>query len=152
MQLGFATELNVGSSLVPEMPYFHNKYIKELKEMQIHLNLNTDWGNSFSLRSYMFATWSPCLTHLLLVSHFVYLIQTHLSCWEKRQNSLEWDWGLGGYSGKQSWANVTCITVNSVSQKSQESICFRDFTSIIELPQKSQEKKNQFNFLFPTQK
>lgn len=43
MQLGFVAVFNTGSSLVPEMAYFHNKYTKELKKKsEIHLNLNTD--------------------------------------------------------------------------------------------------------------
>lgn len=46
----------------------------------IHWNLNIDWGNMFSLKVYVFSTWSS-LIHLLLVSLFVRLIQTHLSHW-----------------------------------------------------------------------
>lgn len=39
---------------------------------------------------------------------------------------------------------TSIITMNSVSLKSLESICFRHFTSIIGVPRKSQKQANEF--------
>lgn len=83
------------------------------RNAEIHWNLNIEWGNMFSLRIYMFSTWYSVIH--ILVSPFVCLIQTHIMlmrCWEKRENSLVWDWWLEHYSEKTDGPGQTSVILH----------------------------------------